>query len=264
LRRRAAQAGSLFRCSTVLNVGRAALLFAALMVLIFSATPALADVLVQGGGVFASAVGDPVAGSSVAAAPFTVMVPSDSWTANLTSAVYYNSPNNPYSSNYDTVAATSGPQLESVGNAMTFVYQIQLTSDGGDIAQMNVGSFADYNTNVGYYDPTETEVDPDIITRDPQTLDNNIYFQFFPFLLPGAGNDLSATLVINTDATTFTTTTAVLQDATNGYGYSFAILAPMYATPEPSSIVLMVLGLTGLFAVGRARRSDRFGRRIGL
>jgi hypothetical protein len=74
---------------------------------------------------------------------------------------------------------------------------------------------------------------------------------------PVNGGQPSALLVVNTDATTYTNTFVTLQDDSNGTASSFAIYTPMVPTPEPTSIVLMVLGLAGLLAVARTRRSGR-------
>jgi hypothetical protein len=77
-----------------------------------------------------------------------------------------------------------------------------------------------------------------------------------PYTVVGPGQT-SALLVVNTDAQNFTASSVELQDGSNASTASYAIYAPMYSTPEPGSVVLMVFGLTGLLAVARARRSSR-------
>ena len=75
-------------------------------------------------------------------------------------------------------------------------------------------------------------------------------------ILPGQSSDI---LIIDTPATTATAVTAAVQDGTNDSLASYAVYAPGgLLTPEPSSVVMMAMGLIGLFAVvrGRGRRAS--------
>jgi hypothetical protein len=175
--------------------------------------------------------------------------------------VYTNSATNPYVNGTDA----------SISGAMTFVYQITVTTATGDVGQLDVADFGSSRTDVGYFDKTEftdqSEILPSFLDRDATGLTSTISFLFFPFggqydvVKPG---EYSALLVVNTDSTTFSSSYAELQDGANGVAPSFAVYGPMVVpTPEPTSIVLMVLGLTGLLAVARGRRSGRFAMRAG-
>jgi len=271
LRRCAARGESLLFRSTISNVGRAAIVCAALTVLIFSAGPAFADPIDNGTDFqFSDTTGDPFndailnptsAQQADQVAPFSFGAESgtvESW-------VYSGSTNNPYDTNGGG----------DVTGAMTFVYQITLTSTGGDIASMGAANFGFNQTDVGYYDQTGSEVWPTFVSRDLSGDSDNISTVTFSFLNLGGnystvngtdnptnGGEPSALLVVNTDATTYTDTYVTLQDDANGTTSSYAIYTPMVPTPEPTSIVLMVLGMTGLLAVARARRSSRLAERV--
>ena len=257
-RRHAMHAGSLFCRSTILSVGCPAILCAALTVLFFSfAGPAFADTISNGTDFqFSDTTGDPSAGAILVAdqvAPFSLTGESgtvESW-------VYADSANNPYSVNGGG----------SITPAMTFVYQINVTSDSGDIASMGAANFGFNQTDVGYYDQTGSQIWPSFVSRDLSGgSDSTVTFSFFDlggqYSTIGPGQT-SAQMVVNTDATTYTNTYVTLQDGSNGPASSYAIYSPMLPTPEPASIVLMVLGLTGLLAVARARRSGRITARTG-
>lgn len=267
LRCDAARAGFLSLLPTAFNVGRAAIVCAALTVLIFSARPAVADPIDNGtDNQFTDTTGDPYYDptlnptSSVVAdqvAPFGF----GSETGTVESSVWAGSSDNPYDSNGGG----------DVTGALTFVYQITLTSPGGDIAQLGAADFSTYMTDVGYYDQTGSQDWPTFVSRD---LDGSgvstVSFQFLNLggnysTINGTaagpdnnGGEPSALLVVNTDATTYSPSIVTLQDDSNGSTTSYSIDSySNVMTPEPASIVLMVLGMTGLLAVARARRSGR-------
>ena len=259
----------------LLNVGRMATLCAALTVLIFSAGPAFADPIDNGtDNQFSDTTGDPYydpllnpTSSPVAdqIAPFSF----GAETGTVESSVWSGSSNNPYDANY---IGGAGPTT----GALTFVYQITLTSTGGDIAQIGAADFSTYMTDVGYYDQTGSQVWPTFVSRD---LDGSgvstVSFQFLDLggnystvngtsptdqddqPVPNYGEP-SALLVVNTDATTYSPSIVTLQDDSNGSTTSYSVNSySNIMTPEPASIVMMVLGMTGLLAVARARRSGR-------
>jgi len=271
-RRSAAHFKSLFLRSTLHSVGRAAILCTAFTVLIFfSAGPAVADVIDNGTDFQATdTTGDPTPGvgnptSTVVAdmvAPFSFGLE----TGNVESWVFQNSGNNPYS------IFDGG----SVAGALTFVYQINLTSATGDIASLGAADFGFYNTDVGYFDQTGSQVWPAYVSRDlsgPSDTTSTVTFSFFNNSdgtpeNPGNyytvnGGQSSALLVVNTDSTTWTNSYVTLQDDSNGTATSYAINSLSFMTPEPGSIVLMVLGMAGLLTVARARRSGRIAMRTG-
>jgi hypothetical protein len=233
-------------------------------VLILSARSAVADPISNGTDYqFTDTTGDPFydavlnpTSAQVAdqVAPFSF----GSESGTVESWVYTTSSNNPYDTNGGG----------DVAGAMTFVYQITLTSTGGDIASLGADNFGLNNTDVGYYDQTGSEVWPAFVSRDlAGDGTSTVTFSFFNLGGnystvngtddPVNGGQPSALLVVNTDATTYTNTFVTLQDDSNGTASSFAIYTPMVPTPEPTSIVLMVLGLAGLLAVARTRRSGR-------
>jgi hypothetical protein len=266
LRLLAAQAGSVFPRSTIFNVGRAALLSAAFTALVFSAGTAVADPIGNGtDGQFTDTTGNPFfdpVPTDPGYNPTAVQVKDQvadfsfgSETGTVESWVIATSANNPY-------AVEGGGLVEP---AMTFVYQITLTGDTGDIGSLGAADFGINQTDVGYYDQTGSQIWPSFVNRDLGS--DGVSTVSFDFLNLGGqystvnGGEQSALLVVNTDATIYSNTYVTLQDDANGTASSYAIYAPMFATPEPGSIVLMVLGLTGVLAVARARRSGRFAAR---
>jgi len=268
LRHHAAGAGCSLLRSTVFNVGRAVVLGAALATLIFSAGSAFADELDNGSDFqFADTTGDPYYDATLN--PTSVQIADQfapfgfgAESGTVESSVWLGSSNNPYDVNGGG----------DVTGALTFVYQINLTSTGGDIASLGAADFGFNMTDVGYYDQTGFETWPSYVSRDLSGASDTISTVTFSFFNNGGqystvngtaagpennGGEPSALLVVNTDATTYSPSTITLQDDSNGTATSYAINSYNYATPEPGSIVLMVLGLTGLLTVARARRSSR-------
>ena len=218
----------------------------------------------------ATPVGDPTASHLVTDESSTITTyvgnnpanPVD-WIANVESSVYINSTTNPYST-ADTSESNPIPSADRIDSAMTFVYQIHVTSSTGDVGQLDVANFGTNQTDVGYFDtnnPVEApEIYPSWIDRDTTGTDDTISFLFFPLsgqsqvVDPG---QYSALLVVNTDAQTYASNLVELQDGANGSGPSYAIYGPaIVQTPEPAGIVLIMLGLTGLLSFARARCSE--------
>jgi len=252
-------------CFWAFNGLRIAPLFATLLLAIsifsFATRPAAATTIVDGDDfVSAAPVGDPFASSTyVTSEANSVTTPT--FTANVESWVYADSASNPYVNG--DLASTSG--------AMTFVYQISVGGSTGDVGELDVASFGSNRTDVGYYDQTQftsqTQILPSYLDRDLTGSSSTVSFLFFPisgqYQTVNAGST-SALLVVNTDSTTFASSYAELQDGSNGIVPSFAVFGPVLSpTPEPASIVLMVLGLTGLLAVARGRRPGRFAMPVG-
>jgi hypothetical protein len=219
--------------------------------------------------VSAAPVGNPAASTYVTDETSTVTTYNSNgsvdWIADVRSWVYTNSTTNPYST-ADTVDNPI-PVADRVDSAMTFVYQINVTSLTGDVGQLDVANFGTNQTDVGYFDtqnPTEApEIFPSFLDRDTAGLNSTISFLFFTSDQPSQfqvidPGQYSALLVVNTDATTYHSSNVELQDGANGTGASYAVYGPtIIETPEPTSVVLIVLGLGGLLAVARARRSER-------
>lgn len=250
-----------------------ATLLLAIPILSIAAQPAFATPISNGEDFApAAAVGDPTASIFVTdeTSQVTTYLGNNisngvDWTANVESWVYANSTTNPYSST-DTVDNPI-PPADRVDGAMTFVYQIHVTSPTGDVGQLDVANFGSNQTDIGYFDnnesPEEPEIFPSYIDRDLTGMTSTISFLFFPVdgqFQTVDPNQYSALLVVNTDATTYSSTNVELQDGANGSGPSYAIYGPaIIQTPEPTSMVLMVLGLTGLLAVARRRRGRGWG-----
>jgi len=220
----------------------------AILSVFWGAVPASAVVISNGDDyVSSAAVGDPTASSSLVANE-SEYVGTPTFDATLESWVYANSSTNPYST------ADGG----SIDDALTFVYQISVSGTSGDVGQLDVANFGNNQTNVGYFSQSGSEALPLFLDRDLTGTTSTISFLFFPdggqFNVVEAGYT-SGLLVINTDATTYASSYAELQDGSNGVSQSYAVYGlTLSPTPEPASVVLMVLGLSGLFAVARARR----------
>jgi len=90
---------------------------------------------------------------------------------------------------------------------LTFTYEILLSASSSDAASsINIGNFSGFNTDVSY-NPSNGGAAPTTVSRDPNG--NQIVFVFGGYVLPGFD---SALLVIQTDATTFTSGSASVTD----------------------------------------------------
>ena len=189
----------------------------------------------------------------------SVPVVSNTFEATLNSAVYEGALSNPF------VNGTYG----SNPDALTFVYQITNTdSDAGhtsDIELFDVSSFGSALADVGYV--SSDWIAPSYVERDPPTSSDTIGFGFDTSLSVDNGDpftssaiqsgETSALLIINTNASTFSWVRGSLQDGSNISASTYAITVSvpgLIMAPEPGSILLMLMGLAGLFAVARARR----------
>jgi hypothetical protein len=231
-----------------------ATLLVAVFVLSFAAGHSAAAIINDGDFVAAGPVGNPVVGSFLVNSE-TDPVSTATFNAEVTSTVYANSTNNPFT-------------LSTPG-ALTFVYQITVTGPpGAEVDRLNISSFAAAMTDVGY-NTTSGTILPSLLARGLSGSVDTVSFIFpngsapYGAILVG---DTTALLVINTNSTSYSPTFAFLQDGSNGFTPSYAVFAPMFATPEPASIVLMVLGMGGVLVMGRSYRSKSRakGDAIGL
>lgn len=177
---------------------------------------------------------DPTGGSSVAtlSAPFTV---AGAFSGTLTTDVISGDTSNPF-------------------GGLTFVYTI--TNDGvagpNSIGRLSLSEFAAFSADGSYQIPLAVgAVAPASIDRNPSG--DVVGFNFVPvasdpatgFLAPGA---TSAKIVIQTDATAYVTG-AFASVIDGGVGTVSAIVP----VPEPSTVVLSLVGLAGAALFARRR-----------
>ncbi|MGH7177006.1 MAG: PEP-CTERM sorting domain-containing protein, partial [Tepidisphaeraceae bacterium] len=181
---------------------------------------------------------DPVGATSVAPvlnSPFAV---PGFFNGVLTSSVYNNDPSNPF-----------GPA------ALTFTYQ--LTNVGGvgfpnSLGRVTINDYAGFLTDASYQTASGFPT-PSFIDRD--VLGDIIGFSYFrPPIGSGAiaPGDISAIMVVQTDATLYKTTLASVIDGNVTTAMTYAP-----AVPEPSTLVLS-------FLVGAATLVRRRDRSSGL
>ena len=191
------------------------------------------------------ATGTQLADSSVTGSAGDLNVTLETWVIQGSSA-------NPY------VNGTDG----SIPNALSFVYQLtDNAASAAVIEAFDVASWANgltfVPTDVGYYTngiADDPNYNPGSVSRTGPATDNFINWSFAgAFSIPPGGNQ-SDFLIINTNGTNYVMSSASVQNDTNLKIGSLAAFAPGPAlTPEPSSIVMMMLGLIGLGFAARAR-----------
>jgi hypothetical protein len=188
--------------------------------------------LAPGASIPAPAEPDPTGGVPVAGG-LPVAFASANYTGTLTSTVIAGDPSNPL-------------------GGLTFTYL--LTNDASSLnslERMTISSFAGFATDVSYQFPA-AGVPPTFIDRNPLPGDV-VGFSFFSApigsgaILPGTN---SALLVIQTDAPTFQPSFAHILDGTPALVASYA---PAFGIPEPSTLVLAIVGGLALLIYRRRR-----------
>ena len=208
------------------------IILAAAVVVLF-ASRAAATPLAAGTSIHAVGENDPTGGTLIAGGT-PLSFTSATFSGTLTTDVISGDPSNPY-------------------GGLTFTYLLSNDSVSPDqIERLTINSFAGFQTDVSYQTPAIGTI-PDISDRSGSG--NTMGFSFngppvsmLGTLLPGHS---SALLVIQTDATHYTSTTANVID---GSVTSVATYGPIAMIPEPSSMVLAGLGFVALAAVGYRRR----------
>jgi hypothetical protein len=132
----------------------------------------------------------------------------------------------------------SSQVVREAGGTLDFVYQFSDDNDPNNdaIERFTVDDFSGLLTDADYIPGTGTAV-PELVTRQDATTGDVIGFQFAG-VAPGTSTDV---LTIRTDATAFQTGSASFQD-----GGNVSIPAPVPAVPEPATIGLLALSLSGL------------------
>ena len=194
-----------------------------------------ATLLPTGGSLFpVPAEPDPTGGAVMPPTGMTVPFASGGFSGTLTSTV------------------TAGDPSNALGG-LTFTYL--LTNDAvssNAISRVTVDSFTGFMTDVSYQTPAPGgSVLPSLVDRSTADV---VGFSFLPTAVSGAFGVLSpgtssSLLVVQTDATTFASTSAFVIDGATVNVSSFAPI------PEPGSFCLAALGVICLMAYACRRRS---------
>jgi hypothetical protein len=184
-----------------------------------------ASLLASGATISASAASD-TGGTSEAqdiAASITPNGPTG-LVGTLTSYVEVNDPSNPYYS-------PSSP------GELTFIFQIaNLASSASEIQTLSLNGFTGYSINASYITGAGLTA-PLLISRPSGGGLDVVKFSFSPSNF--AAGKTSTELVLQTNATQYTTATAAI----NGTGPLQGTAATFMPTPEPSSLMLASIGM---------------------
>jgi len=165
-------------------------------------------------------------------------------------------------------AVYSDPSNPFGAGDLDFVYQVTNVSGNDFIGRLTAGVFSGFMTDVGFtatgsalprglfVDGTEA---PRLVNRSAAALNNGATVGFIydaPMSSTFAPGTTSTALIIETDAKDFKTGNVNVIDDVVGSTAAFEP-ASAVATPEPSSVALMLLGIGLVFVMRK-----RIGRRL--
>jgi hypothetical protein len=128
--------------------------------------------------------------------------------------------------------------LQQSGGNLEFVYQFSNDNNPNNdsIERFSVDDFTGFSTDVDYIPSTGASA-PTLVSRQPAVTGDVVGYTFSG-VSPGTSTDI---LTVETNATAFQIGSAALQD-----GGNVSIPAPVPAVPEPATIGLLVLSVSGL------------------
>jgi hypothetical protein len=202
------------------------------------------------GGIQSPAVSEPEPLDATRLHGGTVRFLGSGFSGTLTSTVWMNDASNPFGA-----------------DKLTFTYL--LTNDAVslyNLSQLSIASFGGAMTDVSYA-PFELLGGPPSVSlfRAARPTPDLIELRFPDFSIPEDTSGLlmpgrlSKLLVVQTDATVFSGTEAVVTTFASGSAVTVHSFAPLTAIPEPSTLLLTAIGAMGLFAL--VRRRGKLGSR---
>lgn len=193
-----------------------------------ASSPAAAIILTAGQTTLSAAGADPEIGGTIVATQISPMA-APTFAGSLISKVIANDPANPH--------------------GLTFTYQFS-NSGPNSLSRFTISSFDGFAADTVYV--AGPNVSPTMFDRSLS--DDVIGFSFIgaPLgdgkVVPGSGSDV---LVVRTDAVDYQSTLAAIINGSTAQPLSFA---PLRIVPEPSGIVLVVLGMLSVGVMARQKR----------
>jgi hypothetical protein len=150
----------------------------------------------------------------------------------------------------DTGGYTASVVRDSSSGKLDFLYQVSADPSNGDnIQRLTAFSFKGFTTNVGYDSGSSGSIVPTEIDRSASGTTVGFNMQ----LTPG---DMTNVLIIKTNADAFVTGNFHI-GLTDGGTANLEGFAPQNPVPEPTSILLAGLGLSGVAGCAYRRRKSQ-------